>query len=150
MVDNSYRNPFSGVNAAQLDADSILEYWCNPFRYQLFSEIKEDDMYNDPNNIVFMGGRSTGKSMLLRYWSYPVQEKECLQHKQTFAQYLTDHKGIGFYFRIDGAKLKSFQGHALSEEHWTSVFTHYFELMIGRQYIEVLARLFDKQVINET
>lgn len=70
---DSYSNPFSGVNAVQLDIDSILEYWCNPFMYDLYSEIKEDDIYDDPTNIVFMGGRSTGKSMFLRYWSYPVQ-----------------------------------------------------------------------------
>lgn len=135
---DSYTNPFSGVNAVQLDAKLILEYWCNPFRYDLFSEIKEDDVFNDPNNIVLMGGRSTGKSMFLRYWSFPVQQILAENEKHLFLDYIQSKKGIGFYFRIDGAKLKSFQGHGISEEHWASVFIHYFELIVGRQYVEFL------------
>lgn len=144
-----YSNPFSGVNAVQLDTDLILEYWCNPFRYDLFAEIKEEDIYNDPNNIVLMGGRSTGKSMFLRYWSYSVQmkvsEKECIKLNDVIQR----NKGVGFYFRIDGAKLKSFYGHGLNQEHWASVFTHYFELIVGRQYIEFLSALVKEKSIDE-
>jgi hypothetical protein len=133
---DSYSNPFSGVNAAQLDDDSILNYWCDPFGY--LSEITEDDIFNDNNNIVLMGGRSTGKSMFLRYWSYPVQMKISENQNISFREIIKNNNGIGFYFRIDGAKLKSFQGHGLDLEHWTSVFTHYFELIVGRQYVEFL------------
>lgn len=138
---DSYSNPFSGVNAVQLDTDLILEYWCNPFTYNLFSEIKEEDIYGDPNNIVLMGGRSTGKSMFLRYWSYQVQIKICERDGITLHELIQKNKGVGFYFRIDGAKLKSFQGYGLSQEYWASVFTHYFEIIVGRQYIEVLTYL---------
>lgn len=149
-----YSNPFSGVNAVQLDTDLILEYWCNPFTYNLFSEIKEEDIYGDPNNIVLMGGRSTGKSMFLRYWSYEVQIKICQRDDITLHELIQKNKGVGFYFRIDGAKLKSFQGHGFSQEFWTSVFTHYFEIIVGRQYIEVLRYLekektIDKKIIQQ-
>ncbi|MDR2409620.1 MAG: hypothetical protein LBE13_16130 [Bacteroidales bacterium] len=133
---DSYSNPFNGVNAAQLDDDAILNYWCDPFGY--LSEITEEDIFNDNTNIVLMGGRSTGKSMFLRYWSYPVQIKLSKNYSVSFKETIKKNNGIGFYFRIDGAKLKSFQGHGLDLEHWTSVFTHYVELVIGRQYIEFL------------
>lgn len=146
---DSYRNPFSGVNAVQLGTDLILEYWCNPFMYNLFSDIKEEDIYNDPNNIVFMGGRSTGKSMFLRYWSYQVQLKISEKENILLKEVIQRNKGIGFYFRIDGAKLRSFYGHGLNQEHWASVFTHYFELIVGRQYIELLNILGTEKSINE-
>jgi len=135
-MNDLYSNPFSGVNAAQLDETQILDYWCDPFGY--LSEIKEGDIFKDTNNIVLMGGRSTGKSMFLRYWSYPVQKKISEKQNIPFCEIIKKNNGIGFYFRIDGAKLKSFQGHGLNLEHWTSVFTHYFELVVGRQYIEFL------------
>jgi len=147
-MSDSYRNPFSGSNAAQLETDLILQYWCNPFAYQLFSGIKEADIYEDRMNIVFMGGRSTGKSMFLRYWSYPVQFKAAERDRITFADILKRNQGIGFYFRIDGPALKSFQGHGLSDEHWSSVFTHYFELIVGRQYIEAIKLLQDSNQIE--
>jgi hypothetical protein len=146
---NSYRNPFGGVNASQLDPDLILEYWCNPFHYKLFSEIKEDDIYIDINNIVFMGGRSTGKSMFLRYWSYPVQLKRAEKKEITFWKVIQSKSGIGFYLRIDGPKLRSFQGHGLSQDHWTFLFTHYFELLIGREYIEVLNVLHKEKSLDD-
>jgi hypothetical protein len=141
---DSYSNPFSGVNAAQLDDDSILNYWCDPFGY--LSEITEDDIFNDKTNIVLMGGRSTGKSMFLRYWSYPIQIKISEKSNISLKETINKNKGIGFYFRIDGPKLKSFQGHDLSEEHWASVFTHYFELIVGRQYIEFLTLFVSKEI----
>jgi len=146
---DTYSNPFSGVNAVQLDADSILEYWCNPFRYDLFSEIKEEDIFNDTNNIVLMGGRSTGKSMILRYWSYPIQLKIAEKEGISLNDVIQRNNGIGFYFRIDGAKLKSFQGNGLSLDYWTSLFTHYFELIVGRQYIEVLSLLKEEKSVDE-
>lgn len=138
MTKHSYRNPFSGVNAVQMNEDKILEYWCSPFRYDLFSGITEEDIYSDNNNIVLMGGRSTGKSMFLRYWSYQVQRKIAHKREIPLINLLRENKGAGFYFRIDGPKLKSFRGNGLSEDVWTYVFTHYFELVVGRQYVELI------------
>src|ERR1700742_2642862 len=100
-MNSSYSNPFSGVNASQLHDDEILEYWCDPFKYDLFSGIKEEDIYADPMNIVFMGGRSTGKSMFLRYWSYSLQCKVAKRKSLTFFDVILRNGGIGFYFRID-------------------------------------------------
>ncbi len=150
-----YRNPFGGVNAVQLDIQAILEYWCNPFMYDLFSEIKEDDIYQDTMNIVFMGGRSTGKSMFLRYWSYPVQFEKAKNEQMSLKDVILKNKGVGFYFRIDGPVLRSFQGNGISNEKWDSIFAHYFELIVGRQYLEIIKLLIadeslDEKDINDT
>jgi hypothetical protein len=147
---DSYRNPFAGVNAVQLTEEKILEYWCNPFRYNLFTEIKEQDIYEDEMNIVIMGGRSTGKSMFLRYWSFPVQMKIAEREHICVDKIFQQNKGIGFYFRIDGPKLKSFNGQGLDSEFWVALFTNYFELIVGRQYLEVLVLLEESATLNET
>src|SRR4051812_14486429 len=105
---DSSRNPFSGVNAAQMSIDSILEYWCNPFTYGVFSQISESDIFQDTNNIVLMGGRSTGKSMFLRYWSHPVQFQTAKNDGTQLLDIIQKNNGIGFYFRIDGPILRSF------------------------------------------
>lgn len=141
---DSYRNPFEGINAGKLNDEDILEYWCSPFSYKLFSEIKESDIYLDPNNIVFMGGRSTGKTMFLRYWSYQVQIKKAIReeiNQTSLTQYFIDQGGVGFYFRIDGPVLRSFEGYDIDDKTWASIFTHYFELVVGRAYIEFLVEL---------
>lgn len=146
---NLYSNPFQGFNATQIDTDKIIEYWCNPFSYKLITGINEDDIFTDPTNIVLMGGRGTGKSMFLRYWSYNVQLKKAESDKLKLIDIVTINKGIGFYFRIDGPKLRSFQGNGIDIEHWVAVFTHYFELIIGRNYIEFLKFLDDEGSLTD-
>ncbi|MEW6195824.1 MAG: hypothetical protein AB1521_11780 [Bacteroidota bacterium] len=153
MDKNLYSNPFSGINAAQLNDQDILDYWCDPFPYKLFSGVKESDIFKDPNNIVLMGGRSTGKTMFLRYWSFPVQLKLAVKLKReqkiSIIDYFKKKGGIGFYIRIDGPVLRSFKGFGISAEKWNSVFTHYFELIIARNYLEILKVLIDLEEISE-
>jgi hypothetical protein len=148
-MSDSYRNPFSGVNAVQLKEDAILDYWCSPFTYNIFSEIKQSDIYREENNIVLMGGRSTGKSMFLRYWSYPIQFRRAEKERKKPLDIIKGNEGIGFYFRIDSPILKSFDGYDLNTEHWASLFTHYFELTVGIQYLEALKRLQEDAEISE-
>lgn len=146
-----FSNPFSGVNAVQLDIDSILEYWCNPFMYDLYSGIKESDIFSEPMNIVFMGGRSTGKSMFLRYWSYPVQFRNAERLNKSLSENISSNGGVGLYFRIDGPILRSFQGKGIDDEKWANIFTHYFELIVAREYIEIINLLEScKEISKET
>ena len=148
---DSYRNPFEGINAGKLNDEDILEYWCSPFSYKLFPEIKESDIYTDSNNLVFMGGRSTGKTMVLRYWSYQVQLKKAIKENvidANLVRHFLDQGGAGFYLRIDGPVLRSFEGFNISDEIWASIFTHYFELVVGRSYIEFLAELLSLKALE--
>jgi len=151
-MNDSYRNPFSGINAGTLDDQAILDYWCSPFAYRLFSEIKETDIYEDPNNIVLLGGRSTGKTMFLRYWSFPVQLKLANQNKDSKSRKIIDYfkekKGLGFYIRIDGPILRSFNGSGIDSAKWNSIFTHYFELIVGRNYIEAIKKFYESDELN--
>lgn len=147
-MSDSYKNPFSGINASTLEDESILEYWCSPFSYQLFSGIKEEDIYQEETNIVFMGGRSTGKTMFLKYWSYPVQLLAAQKEGIKFSENISRNKGIGFYFRIDGPLLRSLQGLNIPEEHWSALFSHFFELIVGRELLEALKILEDEGSIE--
>ncbi len=148
-MSHSYSNPFSGINAVMLEPEKIREYWCDPFGYELFSGIKREDIYGEETNIVFMGGRSTGKSMFLRYWSYQVQNEVAKDGKIKLSQQLVNSQGVGFYFRVAGTILKAFYGHGQELEHWSSLFTHYFELLVGKQYIEILSILEEEGSIDE-
>ncbi len=147
-MSDSYNNPFSGINASTLDEQAILDYWCSPFGYELFSGIKEEDIYQEKTNIVFMGGRGTGKSMFLKFCGYLVQSFDSKRKDIKFAEIINDKKGIGFYIRIDGPVLRSFQGYDLGEGHWASLFIHYYEMFVGRQFAEVIKLLEDEGSIS--
>lgn len=156
-LEDSYRNPFSDYNANVMQPSKILDYWCSPFAKS--AEITESDIYRQGMPIVFMGGRGTGKTMFLRYFSYQVQRDEALKKNQDIERkkiisHLKKRGGIGFYLRIDGPVLRSFDGKGLAPDHWDAIFTHYFELQICKSYIEVIQDLvlrseLDKEQVEE-
>ena len=148
---DSYRNPFDGINASQLDDQTILEYWCSPFNYKLFDNIQESDMYSNASNTVIIGGRSSGKTMLLRYCSFSVQFKKAIAEitsKDELFDYFINKGGICFYKRIDGSALNDFNKKNISEEKKLAIFTHYFELNLCYEYVDALNKIVQYSGIN--
>lgn len=133
-----YKNPFSDYHANQIDIESLLEYWCDPFSIFSKAGLSEVDVYQECGPLIFMGGRGSGKTMFLRQCSLDVQ-KVRYEHKkpldQSFVDYLNKLGGIGIYIRFDGATLKSFEGSNLTEEVWINLFIHYFELFVARELL---------------
>ena len=101
-----YKNPFSEYHANQIDIDSLIEYWCDPFELFTKSGLHERDVYQENGALVFMGGRGSGKTMFLRQASVEVQYaryKKYCDKQETFIDYLNELGGVGIYIRFDGA-----------------------------------------------
>ena len=130
---------------------TILSYWCSPFlTFENFAGLSEVDIYKEGNPIVFIGGRGSGKTMFLRYWSYEVQKELYSQtvqelHSSDLFNYLNTQGGLGVYLRIDGPVLRSFEGYGLTKEKWNSIFIQYFELVTARACVNIL-----KDVVEES
>lgn len=142
ISEDSYKNPFVDYNANVMDNSKILEYWCTPKTSGL-------DFFSDAMPIFFMGGRGTGKTMFLKYFSYYVQRDEALRDKKTVLSHLQNKGGIGFYIRFDGPVLRSFNGKIIKKEIWDILFTHYFELQVCKAYIEVINDLVRMNELND-
>lgn len=131
-----------------MDADSILDYWCNPFGFIEFG-FNEKDLFSDQNTTVFLGGRGTGKTMLFKYASYTTQwRKSIVENNQNPLNHFLKHGGAGFYVRIDGPVLRSFEGFDIKDSVWTSIFTHYFELTVAKSYLDFLKRTVELNLID--
>lgn len=139
ILENSfeaYRNPFSQFNANVMDTNTLLDFWCDPFSFVQFANLSHDDIYSDPNPIVFMGGRGTGKTMFLRYWSHEIQKAK---YEREGKNYLDETKAIGFYIRINGPVLRSLDGLGLGIEQWDAIFSHLLELYIAKSYFDFIS-----------
>jgi hypothetical protein len=151
-LEDSYKNPFAHYNANVLKVSQILSYWCNPFNiFNRFADISEDDIYKELNPLVFMGGRGSGKTMFLRYWTYDVQRESFLKEKgslEGFLEHLNGKGGVATYIRIDGPILRSFEGFDLSDEKWKFIFSHYFELLICKSFLSIIKDLIDEKLIE--
>ena len=135
-----------------MDSSKILDFWCSPFRFAQSASISESDIYQYEMPIIFMGGRGTGKTMFLKYFSYETQRDEAFRvspnnSRDPVMSYLKSRGGIGFYLRFDGPVLRSFKGRGVDEDKWDAIFTHYFELQVCKCYIKVIQDLLNRDRI---
>lgn len=152
-LEDFYKNPFGNYNANVLKVDQILDYWCNPFYvFDKFADISESDIYKEANPLVFMGGRGSGKTMFLRYWTYEVQKKDYFNKESNlrgFLDYLNSKGGVATYIRIDGPILRSFAGYDLTNEKWKFIFSHYFEIIVARAFLSIISDLVKEGLISQ-
>jgi dephospho-CoA kinase len=132
-------NPFASFNASFMDDDVVLKYWTQP--QVLFEQqaIGIDLTGNIP--VVLMGGRGTGKTMLLKYMSNEIQIKQYIKEKSNARDFLQNDNYLAVYYRFDGPSLSNFNNRNVSDAAWDVIFKHYFELIIGQKYMLMLQNL---------
>lgn len=132
----NYKNPFAEYNSNIMSSELIAELFAEPF--ELFN-IDPNAIKSEKSSIIFIGGRGTGKTMLLRQFSYNVQRIPDMS--KPFIEKLKEEKYLGIYFRVDNPLLRSLDSFAIfnkDDKFSESVFTHYFELTIFKEYLEVI------------
>lgn len=143
----NYKNPFSEFDTNVMSSEQISELFTEP--YDSFT-IPESKIIEDKSPIIFVGGRGTGKTMLLRQFSYNVQK--IIHTNKTYLDKLKETKYIGIYFRVDKPLLQSLTslGRMYPVDYFEeSIFTHFFELTIFKEYLEVIKILEnDANILN--
>lgn len=139
----SYKNPFEDYNANVLDPELIMRYWCTPFCTGALKEFDEKRFFTQKMPIILQGSRGSGKTTILKYFSFPVQCERANKSKLSIRQQLIDDEGVGFYFRCDDSFLKEFKSvfSIAVKENWTACFEHYFELFFVKNLIEIISTL---------
>ncbi len=85
---------------------------------------------------VFIGGRGCGKTMLLRYLSH--QSLFSLKRDDVSEESL--HR-IGLYWKFDTQFARLLDRRGLSEDEWSSAFTHLASLTLGKELLNSLNSL---------
>ena len=137
----TYSNPFSQYNANLMTEDEILSYWCSPFFGLRASGVDEKQVFTDAQPIVFEGGRGTGKTMFLRYFSHEVQLHDLERRAEFRGDSLAraiENGGVGIYIRMDGALVRDFIGKGVDADVWEAVFGHYFDLYVCERYVDLV------------
>lgn len=148
---SSFNNPFLDFNANTMQTSKILDYWCSPFNVIQSLPISEKEVMDQGTPLVFMGGRGSGKTMFLKYYSYDVQRDEAIRSIDTSSVIKHLHKkgGIGVYIRIDSPMLKEFTGYGVEYSKWINIFTHFFELTVCKEYMRIINDLIEIREIDK-
>jgi len=139
-MDFSFKNPFDDFNANVLNPEQIMQYWYTPFATGALKEFDEKKFFAQKMPIILQGSRGSGKTTILKYFSFPVQKERANQRDLTIKEQLLVDGGVGFYFRCDYSFLKEFENvfRIANPEKWTLCFEHYLELFFTRNLLDFI------------
>jgi len=142
--DTSYRNPFEDQNALQMNPSRVYDLYCDP---KPLLDRGEADFFRE-KAIFFEGSRGCGKTMVLRHLSFEVQSIAAKENGVRLLDHIQAKGGVGFYLRIDNARLLSFQGPKRPRIPWARLFEHYFELSVATSFVQLLQLLQSRREID--
>ena len=134
-IQHSFKNPFLNIDANEFTSDDVIRYWASPLECM---NITEDNFCNNRTPMFIEGARGTGKTMLLKYYSYDVQHLNDLQNELKY---------IGIYLRLNDLKYLSSNNKRISSEISKSLFINYLELSMLYKIISTFLLMMDKKLI---
>lgn len=139
-MDFSFKNPFDDFNANILNPEQIMQYWYTPFATGALKEFDEKKFFAQKMPIILQGSRGSGKTTILKYFSFPVQKERANQRNLTIKEQLVADGGVGFYFRCDYSFLKEFENifRIAKPEGWIVCFEHYLELFFAKNLLDFI------------
>ena len=144
---DSFNNPFNEINANDIDSYRILDLWCTPFKEGFIKDIDEKRFATERLPIILQGYRGSGKTMILKYFSYSVQKERAKASSINIFEEIINDQSLGFYFRCDKSFVSTFiQVFGESDEKWLSIFEHFFELKFCKQLLGFINDIIDKEL----
>ena len=137
------KNPFDDYNANVLAPELIMQYWYTPFNVGAFKDFDESRFFAEKMPIILQGSRGSGKTTILKYFSFPVQCERALQNNISIVQQLKNDGGVGFYLRCDDSFLNMFKSvfSFSMKDTWQECFRHYLELFFSKSILSMINKI---------
>ena len=124
-------NPFNITKATDFSDEQIVRTWV---------DLPGDGFFTiaDPTSpmpMILSGGKGSGRTHLMRYFSYPVQK---LRHPGDILASLKTDGYVGVYLRCTGLNAGRFHGKGQSSEVWDVVFAYYMDLWLTQLTLQTM------------
>lgn len=139
----SFKNPFDDYNANVLAPELIVQYWCTPFNTGALKGFDETSFFTEKMPVVLQGSRGSGKTTILKYFSFPVQCERAQQSRVSVRTQIARDGGVGFYLRCDDSFLSMFKTvfSVLVKDAWQECFKHYLELFFSKNILTMISEI---------
>lgn len=143
-MSNRPDNPFRITKSNDLTDEQINRLWVS---------VTEDDGVTglarpaSPTAMYILGGKGSGKSHLMRYYSFPVQVIRYQESGIAIVDGIKTDGYLGIYARCGGMDSSRFDGKALDEEKWSALFAYYFELWVADKTLAAIETLLHQRLI---
>ena len=138
-VPDRITNPFLLTKSAHLSDRQIEELWIDfsptaPTGTSFFRP-------NTPMPTIVIGGKGSGKSHLLRYYSFDVQLLRWESDGASVEDSLAQDGYIGIYTRASGLNAERFSGSGVNEQQWSAAFAYFMELWLAQELVAIIESL---------
>lgn len=126
LMKDTVLNPFNITKAVDFSDQEINDYWVDISSGDGFAGMAK---LTSPMPMFILGGKGSGKTHLMRYFSYPLQR---IRHGQDVLGGLKEDRYIGVYLRCSSLNSSRFRDKGQTEEIWEEVFAYYMELWLSQ------------------
>jgi hypothetical protein len=133
-----FENPFHITKSNDLTDEQIDQLWVTSADGDGVTGLARP---SSPMAMFILGGKGSGKSHLMRYYSFSLQ---AIRHKKTSTRLvdgLVSDKYIGIYAKCDGLNSERFTEKDQPAKIWDNVFAYYFELWVADKTLEIIDQL---------
>lgn len=115
-------NPFNVTKAVDFTDQDIQKYWVDLHSRGGFAHFAKP---TSPMPMLILGGKGSGKTHLMRHFSYATQK---IRSGLDIVTGIKKDGYVGIYFRCEGLNASRFNGKLQSEEVWCSIFGYFVDL----------------------
>lgn len=133
-------NPFNITKATDFSDEEINAFWVDISEGKGFVDIMKP---NSPMSLFMLGGKGSGKTHLMRYYSFPLQKIRC---KTSLLKNIASEGYLGIYFRCSGLNSNRFSNKNQSDDLWQSLFSYYMELWLSQITLKIICELKNEEI----
>lgn len=134
MMQRDTGNPFSITKSTDLTDAQILDLWVDVAGEDALVEVARPASLMP---MLILGGKGSGKTHLMRYFSYALQRLRFEKRAITCLAGITLEGYIGVYLRCGGLNSDRFNGKGQSDEVWKDLFAYYGELWLAQELLDI-------------
>ncbi len=132
---NKYSNPFEITSAKDMSDEQIRDFWVDMPNLRFVDLVKP----TSPMPMIILGGKGSGKTHLMRYFSYNLQK---MRNPANIIKGLQNEGYIGTYFGLPGLNTARFNVKKGGEK-FLKIFIYYMDLYIADRLLEEIRDAFN-------
>jgi hypothetical protein len=128
-------NPFNITKSDDFSDQDINDYWVD-ISSGGFARLAKP---TSPMPMLILGGKGSGKTHLMRHFSYPLQR---IRYGDDLIGGIREDKYIGIYLRCGGLNSARFRNKGQTDETWADIFAYYMELWLSQLTLRIVEDAF--------